>query len=117
MTNLHIDLSCMLLKYSITFEVFFHWFKFKVRRTFPLNLSNITLLMRPISFLAGFKSLEVGLLWKFSLWSFSGYKTTISVNFHFVLNAFRFRNLFTLFVYFVSNIFIGFFVICRNSIS
>ena len=47
---------------------FFHWFSEALSLIFVLILSRICLLIRPISLFAGLISLQVGLLWKLSLW-------------------------------------------------
>ena len=54
----------------ITSVVFFHSLSFSFWHTQLLLLSNIDLLLLPISFLAGFIILVVGWLTKFFLWSF-----------------------------------------------
>ena len=54
----------------MTFEVLFHWFTCVAWITFLLMLSNICLLMIPISDLLGFTSRQVGLFIKPGLWSF-----------------------------------------------
>ena len=54
----------------ITSVVFFHSLIFSFSHKQILILSNIDLLILPISFLAGFSSLVVRWLEKFSLWSF-----------------------------------------------
>ena len=54
----------------ITSVVFFHSLSFSFSHKQILILSNIDLLILPISFLAGFISLVVRWLEKFSLWSF-----------------------------------------------
>ena len=50
--------------------VFFHSLSFSFSHKQMLSLSNIDLLVLPISFLAGFINLVLGWLTKFSLWSF-----------------------------------------------
>ena len=70
MTNLHKCLLRIPLSQSITITVFLHWFKPMAFRIFLFAVSKMALLMLPNSFLAGFTSLTVGLLLKFSLWSF-----------------------------------------------
>ena len=69
-TNLHKCLLRILLNQSITVSVFLHWFKPIASRMFLFAVSKIALLICPNSFFAGFMSLTVGLLLKFSLWSF-----------------------------------------------
>ena len=61
--------SLMLPNHSITFWVFFHWFKFRVFLKLELTLSRMILLSFPDSLLAGLISRHFGLFSKFSLWS------------------------------------------------
>ena len=53
-----------------TISVFLHWFKPIASWMFLFVVSKIALLICPNLFFAGFMSLTVGLLLKFSLWSF-----------------------------------------------
>ena len=50
---------------------FFHWLNLDALVILLLILSRVTLLILPISDLVGLISLQVGLLAKFGLWSFS----------------------------------------------
>ena len=59
------------LNHSITEEEFFHWLNLDALVILLLILSRVTLLILPISDLVGLISLQVGLLAKFGLWSFS----------------------------------------------
>ena len=77
-TNLHKCLLRIPLNQSITVSVFLHWFKPTASRMFLFVVSKIALLIRPNSFFAGFMSLIVGLLLKFSLWSFRVIKLLFS---------------------------------------
>ena len=77
-TNLHKCLLRILLNQSITVSVFLHWFKPIASRMFLFVVSKIALLIRPNSFFAGFMSLTVGFLLKFSLWSFRVLKLLFS---------------------------------------
>ena len=78
MTNLR---KCLLRKHlsqSITVSVFSHWFKPIASRLFLFAVSKTALLIRPNSLFAKFMSLTVGLLLKFSLWSFRVIKLLFS---------------------------------------
>ena len=55
-------LSGILLNYSMTTLVFFHWFRPVATTTLELILCKMILLMAPISDFAGFINLHVGLL-------------------------------------------------------
>ena len=77
-TNLRKCLLRIPLNQSITVSVFPHWFKPIASRMFLFFVSQIALLIRPNSFFAGFMSLTVGLLLKFSLWSFRVIKLLFS---------------------------------------
>ena len=77
-TNLHKCLLQILLNQSITVSVFLHRFKPIASRMFLFAVSKIALLICPNSFFAGFMSLTVGLLLKFSLWSFRVIKLLLS---------------------------------------
>ena len=77
-TNSHKCLLRILLNQSITVSVFLHWFKPIASRMFLFAVSKIALLICPNSFFAGFMSLTVGLLLKFSLWSFRVIKLLLS---------------------------------------
>ncbi len=61
--------SLMLPNHSITFWVFFHWFKFRIFLKLELILSRMILLSFPDSLFAGLISRHFGLFSKFSLWS------------------------------------------------
>ena len=61
--------SLMLPNHSITFWVFFHWFKFRIFLKLELILSRMILLSFPDSLFAGLISRHFGLLSKFSLLS------------------------------------------------
>ena len=67
--NACFSLSCMVLNHSIVAYVFFHRLTFVLRLTCSFILSKMCLLIMPISDLLGFKSLQVGLFMKSSLWS------------------------------------------------
>ena len=60
----------ILLNHSITDAEFFHWLTIVSDLISVLIRSRIFLLTRPISLFAGLINLHVGLLLKFSLWSF-----------------------------------------------
>ena len=77
-TNLHKCLLQIPLNQSITAFVFLHWFKPITSRMFLFVAPKIALLIRPNSFFAGFMSLNVGFLLKFSLWSFRVIKLLFS---------------------------------------
>ena len=61
-----------------TISVFLHWFKPIASWMFLFVVSKIALLICPNLFFAGFMSLTVGLLLKFSLWSFRVIKLLFS---------------------------------------
>ncbi len=61
--------SLILPNHSITFWVFFHWFKFRIFLKLELILSRMILLSFPDSLFAGLISQHFGLFSKFSLWS------------------------------------------------
>ena len=77
-TNLHKCLLRIPLNQSSTVSVFLHWFRPIASRMLLFAASNIALLIRSNSFFAGFMSLTVGLLLKFSLWSFRVIKLLFS---------------------------------------
>ena len=62
----------------MTEREFFYWLSDVLVRMVVLILVRILLLMRPISLFAGLMSLQVGLFWKFSLWSFRVMKACCS---------------------------------------
>ena len=85
-TNLHKCLLRILLNQSITVSVFLHWFKPIASRMFLFVVSKITFLVCLNSFFAGFMGLTIGLLFKFSLWSFRVTKLLFSL---FISTRFR----------------------------
>ena len=101
----------------ITSAVFFHSLSFSFSYKQMLILSNINLLILPISFLAGFIKLAVECLTKFFLVVFEGYKTiTCAVNFYSIKYISSFYVLYAFFVYNILDPFGCFFICCSYCI-
>ena len=77
-TNLNKSLLRILLNQSVTVSVFLHSFKPIASRMFWFVVFKIALLICPNLFFARFMSLTVGLLLRFSLWSFRVIKLLFS---------------------------------------
>ena len=81
MSNMTILCNCLFLIpliQSITVAVFLHWFKLIASCMFLFAIPKTALLIRPNSLFAGFMSLTVRLLLKFSFWSFRVIKLLFS---------------------------------------